>query len=142
MKSDASKILNRNIFQRLFGKCATREPENQDCWTYSDNRIEIDLHKAPELSNPGGAFRLERDDLPEQLLVIHGDDGNYYAFQNRCTHGKRRLDPVPGAGTVQCCSIGKSTFDYSGNLLAGSAKSNVTVFPTEVKDGKLEVSLL
>ena len=141
MRPDASRALKRNIFQRLFGKCATREPENQDCWTFSDNRIEIDLHKTPELSNPGGAIRIESEDLPERLLVIHGDDGNYHAFQNQCTHSKRRLDPVPGAGTVQCCSIGKSTFDYDGNLLAGSAKSNITALHTEVSEGKLVVNL-
>ena len=141
MKPDASKTLKRNIFQRLFGKCATHEPKDPSCWTYSDNRIEIDLHKASELSNPGGAIRIESEDLPERLLVIHGDDGNYHAFRNECTHGKRRLDPVPGAGTVQCCSIGKSTFDYDGNLLGGSAKSNLTTFPAEVTDGRLVVSL-
>ena len=142
MKPDATKTLRRNIFQRIFGKCVTQEPTDPGCWTYSDGKVEIDLARAEELSDTGGAIRIESEKLPERLLVIHGDDGNYHAFQNRCTHGKRRLDPVPSAATVQCCSIGKSTFDYSGKLLVGSAKSDMTTYPVEIKDGRLVVSLL
>jgi nitrite reductase/ring-hydroxylating ferredoxin subunit len=56
------------------------------------------------------------------VLVIQGDDGEYYAFKNRCTHGKRRLDPMPAIQQVQCCSIGKSTFDYGERRFPGRRK--------------------
>lgn len=133
MKPDASKRLKRNVFQRLFGKCATMEPVDKSCWSYTDGRLVIDLARLPELYSKGSAVRLEGADLPERVLLVHGDDGNYYAFKNCCTHGGRRLDAVPGAGTIQCCSVGKSTFDYSGRLLAGSAKGDVAAFAVQVE---------
>lgn len=140
MEPDASKALKRNIFQRIFGRCVTKEPRDRSCWTYSDGKLEIDLSRLPELSSPGDAVRFEGGNLPERVLVIVGDDGNYHAFKNRCTHAGRRLDPVPGAGTIQCCSMGKSTYDYSGKLLAGSAKDDAETYKVDVGDRKLVVS--
>ena len=139
--ADPQKTLKRNFFQRLFGKPATKLPLDETCWKYADEEIVIDLDRAPELSQPGRGIRLESDCCPERVLVIHGDDGRFHAFPNRCTHGKRRLDPVPGAFTVQCCSIGKSTFDYEGNLLAGSAKESIAPLAVEQTEGKLRIKL-
>ena len=139
MEVDHKKDVKRNFFQRLFGKPATKPPQDNDCWSFSDGVLLIELEKAPELSEPGGALRLEADELPNKVLVIHGDDGQYHAFKNVCTHGKRCLDPVPGGGTVQCCSVGKSTYDYNGNVLRGSAKENIVVYPVKVDNGNLKV---
>ncbi len=133
--------LKLGIFKRIFGKSTTKLPEDADCWSYADGRLTIDLSRASELSEAGGAIRLEGKNLPKRILVIHGDDGIYHAFTNKCTHGGRRLDPVPCAGTVQCCSVGKSTFDYKGNLLRGSAKENIATYPVETEDGKIIVTI-
>ena len=72
---------------------------------------------------------------------MHGEDGEYYAFKNRCTHAKRRLDPVSGTPNVQCCSVGKSTFEYDGKVVSGSAKKNLTIYSITVEDGKLVIGL-
>ncbi|MBW1910262.1 MAG: Rieske 2Fe-2S domain-containing protein [Deltaproteobacteria bacterium] len=120
--------LHRNIFQRILGICATKQPSDEDCWTFENGKIIVDLARAPELGRRNGAIRLEKKNLPERVLVIQGDDGKYYAFKNRCTHGKRRLDPMPGIQQVQCCSIGKSTFDYGGKKISGSAKEDIDIY--------------
>ena len=135
------KTLKRSFFQRLFGKPATQPPKDKECWTFTDGKVIVDLSRAPELSETGGAIRLEGNEIPERVLVIHGDDGNYYAFSNKCKHGGRRLDPVPCAGTVQCCSIGKSTYDYSGKVLSGSAKEDIIIYPVKFDDGKLIIEI-
>jgi len=135
------KKLKRNIFQRILGKCITQEPEDDGCCVFSGGKVVIDLNRAPELDQPGGAIRLEGNNLPERILVVRGDDGKYRAFCNRCSHAGRRLDPVPGTETVQCCSMGVSTFDYEGKVLAGSAKKPVTVYPVNVENKKLTVSI-
>jgi len=137
----AQKILKRNFFLRLLGRCATAEPSDPECWAYANQRITIDLKRAAELGKPGGAIRLESDALPQRVLVIHGDDSRYHAFHNKCTHGGRRLDPVPGAETVQCCSVGKSTFAYDGKLLEGSAKEPVNVYPVQVEGDKINITI-
>lgn len=135
------KTLRRNIFQRLLGKCATREPLNRDCWTYSDGRVVIDLGRAPELSGPAGGIRLEANYLPERLLVIHGNDGRYHALRNRCGHMGRRLDPLPEGESVQCCSLGRTTCDYDGRVLRGPAKKPLISYPVEIQGTTLTVTV-
>jgi len=132
----AVKFLSRNIFQRIFGVPATPMPLDPQCWTFRDGKIMIDLKRAPELETLGGALRLEGDRLLRRVLVIRGEDGGFYAFHNRCTHlGHRRLDPVPGTGTVQCCSVNKSTYTYDGRKVHGPTPAPVDTFAVEL-DGE------
>jgi Rieske Fe-S protein len=136
------KFLNRNILQRIFGVPATPRPRDPQCWTFSDRKIIIDLKRAPELERLGGALRLESGRLPLRVLIVHGEDGAYYAFHNRCTHlGHRRFDPVPGTGTVQCCSVGKSTYAYDGRKIYGPAPEPIHTLKTEFDGERLIVSL-
>jgi nitrite reductase/ring-hydroxylating ferredoxin subunit len=133
--------LHRNIFQRILGICATKKPSNEGCWTFDEGKIVVDLARAPELSNINGAIRLEAKKLPERVLIIKGEDDRYYAFQNRCTHARRRLDPMPGMQQVQCCSIGKSIYDYNGKIISGLAKDDIRTYPVIVENGKLMITL-
>lgn len=124
------KFLKRNIFKRFLGIPATSKPEDPDCWNYSDGKLTVDMKKAPELGKPGGAIRLEGRNLPERMLVVFGEDEKLRVFRNRCTHlGHRRLDPVPGTTTVQCCSVNKSTYDYEGTKVYGPAPDPINSYP-------------
>ena len=137
-----NKFLNRSFFQRIFGLPATRKPLDPHCWNFSDGKIMIDLNQAAELEKPGGALRLEGDGLSMRVLVIRGDDGKFHAFQNRCTHiGHRRLDPVLGTGTVQCCSVNKSTYTYDGKKIYGPPTDPIKTFKVEVEGDRLIVFL-
>lgn len=135
------KTLKRTFLQRLFGISATKVPADQGCWTYADGKLRLELRRAHELAQPGGAIRLEGKNLPDRILVVRGDDGNYHAFRNRCQHMGRRLDPVPGTPTVQCCSINKTTYAYDGKVLHGPAKEAVGTFETRMTDGELIINL-
>ncbi len=135
------RTLKRSILQRLFGIPATKIPRDPECWTYTNGKLVIDLDRAFELAKPGGAIRLEGKNLPERVLVVHGDDDKFYAFRNRCRHMGRRLDPVPGTSTVQCCSVGKTTYAYDGKVLYGSAKEPVNTFELHIDDGKMIITL-
>jgi nitrite reductase/ring-hydroxylating ferredoxin subunit len=136
------KFLNRGFFQRIFGLPATSKPLDPQCWSFSDGKIFIDLNRATELKKPGGALRLEGGELPMRVLVMRGDDGKFHAFHNRCTHvGHRRLDPVPGTGTVQCCNVGKSTYTYDGKKIYGPPTGPIKTFKVEVAGDRLVVFL-
>lgn len=138
----AIKFLKRGFFQRICGIPATAKAQNDDGWTYADGQVTIELDKIPELRLSGGAVRLEGADLPERLLVTHGEDGEYYAYRNRCTHlGHRRLDPVPGTDTVQCCSVNKSTYNLNGERIYGPAKHAITTYPVTQEENRLVISL-
>ncbi len=134
------KFMKRNIFQRIFGVSETKKPEMADCWNYEDGKLVINLNEASELRVPGGAIRLEGDNLPARVLVVCGENGEYRAYRNQCTHfGHRRLDPVPGTNTVQCCSINKSTFDSDGNQVFGPAPHSIKSYPVEKNQDKLSI---
>ena len=135
------RTLKRSILQRLFGIPATKLPADPNCWTYAGDKLVIELDRALELAKPGGAMRVEGKNLPERVLIVHGDDDNYYAFQNRCRHMGRRLDPVPGTATVQCCSVSKTTYAYDGKVLSGPAKAGAKPLKLEVQEGKLIIAL-
>ena len=99
------------------------------------------MSKAGELARKGGAIRLEGQNLPQRVLVFQGRDGAFHALQNKCTHGGRRLDPLPDQPQIECCSVGKSKFDYSGEKLAGPAKGPVDAYAVRQENGKLFISL-
>lgn len=131
--------VKRNLLQRILGQCATPEPRDKECWSYAPPYARVELGKAPEVARRGGAVRLEGHGLPKRVLLVHGADGRFRAFVNHCGHGGRRLDPVPESSEVQCCSIGKSTFDYDGRLLRGASKKDADLLPVEVRDGYLQI---
>ena len=129
------------FFKRIFGICETQPPEDQSCWCIEDGRLEVDLGKAPELGKSGGAIRLEGGSLPARVLLVRDGEGVLHAFENKCTHGGRRLDPQPGTDQVQCCSVGKTIFDASGKGLSGSGKEDIRVFEISEDGDKLVVEI-
>jgi nitrite reductase/ring-hydroxylating ferredoxin subunit len=135
------KGIKRNLFQRILGKPATALLDDAPAWTLSGNAIVVDLDRVPELKNAGSGVRLEDNGLSERILVIHGNDDAYHAFRNRCGHGGRRLDPVPDDTTIQCCSVGKTTCDYSGRVLSGSSKKHTQTYRVELESRKLTIYL-
>jgi len=134
-------VLRRNFVQRLFGLCATKPPADPGCFRFEGDCLIVDLFRTPELGERSGAIRAEKKGRAARVLVIRGEDGRFHAFSNRCSHGGRRLDPVPGEEQVQCCSVGKSTFDYEGGLISGTAESGTHVYAVEERRGTLVVHL-
>lgn len=135
------KTLRRSLLQRIRGIPATEPPHDPACWTFADGKVRIDLQRAPELHERSGALRLENPSLPERVLVMLGEDGRYHAYRNACTHGGRCFDPVPNTFTVQCCSLGRSTYDYDGRVLSGPARGCLRSYPVQRTNGTLIVDL-
>ena len=135
------KKLNRSIFQRILGRPATSLPESNECWSFSNGKITVELSQSSALAKPGGAVRLEGDTLKKKILVVHSEDGRFQAFENKCTHMGRCVDPVPGTETVQCCSVNAATYDYDGKVLDGPAKSPLQTFPVTIVGGQLVIEI-
>jgi nitrite reductase/ring-hydroxylating ferredoxin subunit len=129
------------FFKRVLGICRTKSPAHPDCWKPGDGKIEVNLAQAAELGEPGAAIRLEGSGLAGRVLVLKAEDGAFHAFINKCSHAGRRLDPLPGQALVECCSVGKSRFDCTGERLSGSAKQAIKPLQVEEQAGKLIISL-
>ena len=93
------------FFDRLLGKPLTQLPTIEQSWSFSAGTLALDLTKLPELESMGSAVRIEGETLPDPVLVVLGDDGNYYSFLNACSHAGRMIDPVAGTMTLECCSL-------------------------------------
>lgn len=130
-----------SLWTRLLGICRTRPPADSAGWIYVGGKVEIDLGRTPELKERAGAVRLEGNGLPTRVLVFRGDDGRFHAIENRCTHAGRRIDPLPGQSAVQCCSVGRTTYDYQGHRLSGSGRKPLPDYPVTEQDGRLTITL-
>jgi nitrite reductase/ring-hydroxylating ferredoxin subunit len=137
----AVKSLKRSIIQRIFGIPATKTCAVDNAWEYREGQIILNKKAVPELAERGGAVRIEGKGLPERILLIKGDDDVYHAFINRCAHMGRRLDPVPGASTIQCCSVSKSTYNYIGQEITSVAKGPVKPLAVHEEGDVLRISL-
>ena len=129
-----------SFFKALLGICRTK-PLSPDLWSFNDGKIHIALSNLAELQKEGDAVYLEGAGLQSPVLIVKAKDDKYLAFENRCTHGKRKLDPVPGASTLKCCSIGHSSFDFEGNVIKGPAKKALTSYTAEISDDNLIIKL-
>ncbi|MDM8524344.1 Rieske 2Fe-2S domain-containing protein [Desulfococcaceae bacterium HSG8] len=128
------------LFARIFGICRTPLPAAPDAWSYTDKKVSVELESVPELSQPGSAIRLEGKGLPCKIFLLHGTDGNFYAFENKCTHMGRRLDLTADHEAIQCCSISESTYNYSGEIVSGPAKGNLKPLQLSVVRGQLSIA--
>jgi nitrite reductase/ring-hydroxylating ferredoxin subunit len=129
------------FFKRILGICETPLPADAGAWSVDSGFVRVHLSRMPELSTPGGGVRLEGNGLDTRLLVFHGDDGQYHAVVNRCTHMGRRLDTIAGSRVIQCCSVSKSTYTYDGQPVSGAAKTPLTPCPVSLEGKILSITL-
>jgi hypothetical protein len=130
-----------NMFQRLFCVTISPRPADSGCWDVAGDRLTIELARAPEIGPAGGALRLEDGRLPDRVLVVHGEDGQYRAFRDRCACGGFRIDPVPGEPRIRCCTPMQSTYEYSGKPLSKHVTRSLDLLPTTLDGGRLSVDI-
>lgn len=130
----------RTIIHRFIGTTFT-DLADASAWQATPDTLVIAQQEIPELAEPGSAIRVEGEALSDPILIVHGGDNAYYAFKNACTHAGRKIDPVAGTMTIECCSVSGSTYDYEGNVLSGPAEKPLTTYPVAVADGELHIQL-
>lgn len=129
------------FFNRLLGRCQTSLPVDSSSWSYDQGVLLISKSSTKELEKVKGAVRYEGPGLPIRVLVMRGEDGNLHAFENKCAHGGRRLDPGPRENTLMCCSISKGTYNYQGQGLNQPAEGGVRVLDLIEDEENIKVKL-
>ena len=99
------------------------------------------LSQMPEPLPKGGAVYLKGGGLSKPVLLLRTEDDRYLAFEDRCTHFGRKIDPVPGEAKLRCCSLFHSTYDLEGKNISGAAKDPLTCYTVEQSDGDLVITL-
>ncbi|HVP74639.1 MAG TPA: non-heme iron oxygenase ferredoxin subunit [Gaiellaceae bacterium] len=75
-------------------------------------------------------------------LALARVGGEWFAFDDDCTHEDCPLSDGELAGTAVVCGCHGSEFDLrTGDVLAGPATEPIVVYPVRVVDGELEVEL-
>ena len=128
------------FFKAILGICDT-PPLDAALWTAEGNQVTVRLGEAAALAPAGGAVRLEGKGLASSVLIVHTDGNHYLAFENRCTHGGRKIDPIAGKEELRCCSVNHSRFDYQGNKLSGPAEGSLKKYAVEKRGEELVVTL-
>ena len=128
------------IFKAILGICETKQLDDR-LWALEDGSIRIKLGQVSQLSAEGGAVYLKGKGLEKPVLVVRVEGNKYLAFENKCTHGGRKIDNMAGEHKLKCCSISHSTFDYDGNVLSGPASGPLAKYDVEMDGEELIVKL-
>lgn len=129
-----------SIFKAMLGICETK-PLGGDLWSLEGSKVQVKLSQMPEPLPKGGAVYLKGGGLSKPVLLLRTEDDRYLAFEDRCTHFGRKLDPVPGEAKLRCCSLFHSTYDLEGKNISGAAKMPITRYAVEQSDGDLIITL-
>ena len=128
------------FIKSILGICETK-PLSQDQWGLEGDKVRVRLSQKPAVIVKGGGAYLKGPGLKQPILVVRTDDDKYIAFSDRCPHGHRKIDPMPGQRMLRCCSFNHSTFDYEGKSLSGPAKESLPHYTVEMDKGDLLVKL-
>jgi nitrite reductase/ring-hydroxylating ferredoxin subunit len=82
-------------------------------------------------------------DVRGTRIAVANDGGNYYAFDDACTHEQCSLTEMGELdGTTVTCTCHGSEFDVrTGNVLAPPATVPVKVYPTRVDGDTLHIEV-
>ena len=76
------------------------------------------------------------------IALVHADDDNFYAVRDECSHANIALSEGEVDGCTLECWLHGSRFDLRTGAPTGlPATEPVPVFPVEVRDGDVYVSL-
>ncbi|MCK4362594.1 MAG: Rieske (2Fe-2S) protein [Dehalococcoidia bacterium] len=129
-----------SIFKAVLGICETK-PLGSNLWSLEGSKVQVKLSQMPEPLPKGGAVYLRGGGLSKPVLLLRTEDDRYLAFEDRCTHFGRKIDPVPGEAKLRCCSLFHSTYDLEGKNISGAAKMPITRYAVEQSDGDLIITL-
>lgn len=129
-----------DFFRALAGRCDT-QPLDPGLWQASGSEVVVQLGRVEALREMGSAVYLSGPGLDQPLLVVNSGPRGFLAYENRCTHGGRKLDPRDDGQGLRCCSLGHSTFDADGNHTGGPAKGPLKTYPAVVDGEQLVISL-
>ena len=88
----------------------------------------------------GSVMSTEVDGI--EMAIVHADDDRFYAVRDECSHASIQLSEGEVDGCTLECWLHGSRFDLRTGEPSGlPATEPVAVYPVEIKDGDIYVSL-
>jgi len=127
------------FFKAILGICETKPLTSG--WEVRNGGLVVNSEGLAGIDSLGGAAYLHGGGLEKPVLLIKMGEGDYLAFENKCTHGGRKLDPKADGSGLRCCSVNHSTYDLKGKNLTGPAKGPIARYDTAFENGELKITL-
>jgi len=118
--------------------CITPEIE-QECLTFNQNSIIIDLGKTVTLQKSGQAVYVDYPGKDLKMIVVREKKNRYFALSRLCTHGGQAISYVPERKKLQCNSYNHSVFNLDGSVWKGPAPNAIRSFDIISGDQRLEI---
>lgn len=78
-----------------------------------------------------------------EIAIVHAEDGNVYAVRDECSHAAVALSEGEVDGCTLECWLHGSRFDLrTGEPTGLPATEPVPVYPVEIRDGDIYLSLI
>ena len=118
--------------------CITPEIE-QECLTFKENSLIIDLDRTSTLQKIGQAVYVDYPEKDAKMIVVREKKNSYYALSRLCSHGGQALSYIPERKLIQCNSYNHSIFSLDGTVWKGPAPTDIRVFDLQLNKNKLEI---
>jgi len=126
-----------------FSGVSDMEELGKDQILHNNGEVTINLGDVPKLKEKGYGmkFKVAGPEKDIKLLLVHANDDQFYALENKCTHGGRELEYKPEDKILRCTSFGHSKFELDGDLVKGPAKDDLPIFPVTVDSDKIVITI-
>ena len=118
--------------------CITPEIE-QECLTFKENSLIINLEKTSTLQKSGHAVYVDYPQKDLKMIVVREKRNRYYALSRLCSHGGQALSYVPERKILQCNSYNHSIFNLDGTVWKGPAPTAIRSFDIISGNKRLEI---
>jgi len=115
----------------------------QDLMLLNNGEVKISLDKVPKLKEKGYGlkFHVAGPENEIKIVLVHANDDQFYALENKCTHGGRELVYRADDEIMRCTSFGHSKFELDGDLVKGPAKRDLMHFPITADHNEIIITI-
>ena len=109
--------------------------------TVEQDRLVIDLGKAPSLGEVGNAAYITNEERSLKLILVRTGRREYFALSRLCTHGGQTISFNRKRGVLQCNNFNHSIFDLAGRIVKGPAEVPLKSYVVTLIEDKLMIAV-
>lgn len=109
--------------------------------TVEQDRLVVDLKKAPSLGEVGNAAYVTEERRSLKLILVRASPQKYFAVSRLCTHGGQTISYNRMRSMLQCNNFNHSIFDLAGQVVKGPAETPLKSYPVTLVEDKLMIAI-